>query len=408
MDNPCKKLREFAQVGSVPNPELPVFDGKFPPNSLPLNSLDEPNKAVEAVIPRSIHLHVIRRDLPVLVRIGTSGKFSGVEFEPIRSFWNDAPANHIDAVVRFLCQIRVSLLSDMSKMHDRLPVLGGISELVSQQLLQICNPKWTRQISLIPRDFAPFVQELVHEGFRNRFGPLAVADSRNIQLENGGVRPKHDGDSVEVLLLVGRDIASLPDKILSIANLSIIEAIPWYCSMVAPECHLVAAVVLLPVTEDREIIVLHPCELGGVGLLMLVQLDGHQLDVLPHELHDGLLAAIFIPIGSAFSDVAFMFPQSHFVLPESSLQHVFMVFHLRHLPRDPVVLVADHIHSDLVIDLRVHLCHLLLLDPGELLLDFRDVVVAIVGAVVVSDIFITSVILISPAGTLGLAAPVGL
>ena len=102
VDDPGKKFRECAQVGSVPNPELPVFDAMFPPNILPLNSLDEPNEAVEAVSRWSMNLHVIGRDLPMLVRIGTSGEFSDSEPEPIRSFWNDAPANHVDAVVRFL------------------------------------------------------------------------------------------------------------------------------------------------------------------------------------------------------------------------------------------------------------------------------------------------------------------
>ena len=159
------------------------------------------------------------------MRIGTSGEFSDSEPEPIRSFRNDSPANHVDAVVRFLGKVRVSLLSDMSKMHDRLPVLGGISELVSHQPLKVFNPKWTRQISLNPRDLAPFVKELVHELFGNRFGPLAVADSRNFELENGRVRSIHDGEAVEVLLLVGRDVASLPDKILSVADPGVFLAI---------------------------------------------------------------------------------------------------------------------------------------------------------------------------------------
>ena len=107
--------------------------------------------------------------------------------------------------------------------------------------------------------------------------------------------------------------------------------------MVAPEHHLVAAVVLLPVTEEGEVIVLHPYELGGVHLMLLLRLDGHQLDVFPHELHDGLLALTFIGMGFGFSDLAFMCRESHFVRPESSVEHVFMVFHLRHFPRDPVI-----------------------------------------------------------------------
>ena len=147
--------------------------------------------------------------------------------EPIRIFCNDSPGHHVDAIMRFLGNGGIPLRLDVSEMHYRLPVLGGIlnHNSIDNFRILVMDPIRTWLIADIYGDLKPYEKEGRHECFCHCTGPLAWVLLDNLHSQEVSVRTIHDGDPIEILLVVAVNVPSLENQRLTLLDLKIIELI---------------------------------------------------------------------------------------------------------------------------------------------------------------------------------------